>query len=160
MAALFSQVGLVEVPEEVMARPGGLTKQERAFIDLFPLRSAKRILQARGLDKTTMLRVVSTYESKVDYAMPQRDENGDIQLVMPKVNLGIYGKVIAIVDSYDALTSKRPFRDAYGPEIGMALMCNDMKYKFDPVLLRVFMKVMAIQPVKILKAGETSLRIG
>jgi HD-GYP domain-containing protein (c-di-GMP phosphodiesterase class II) len=160
MAALFSQVGLVEVPEEVLARPGGLTRQERAYIDLFPLRSAKRILQARGLDKTTMLRVVSTYESKVDYAMPQRDENGEIQLVMPKVNLGIYGKVIAIVDTYDALTSKRPFREAYGPEVALALMCNDMKYKFDPVLLRVFMKVMAIQPIKILKPGEASFRIG
>lgn len=160
MAAMFSQVGLVEVPSEVLARAGALTPQERAYIDLFPLRSAKRILQARGLDKTTMLRVVSTYESKVDYAMPQRDEHGEIQLVMPKVNLGIYGKIIAIVDCYDALTSKRPFREAYGPEIAMALMSQDMKYKFDPVLLRIFMKVMAIQPIKILQAGEQSFRIG
>lgn len=159
MTAMFSQVGLCEIPEEVLTRPGGLTRQERAVVDMFPLRSAKRILQTRGLDKTTMLRVVATYESKIDFAVPQRDEQGEIQLVMPKVNLGIYGKIIAIVDNYDALTSKRPFRDAYGPEIALALMSNDMKYKFDPVLLRVFMKVMAIQPVRILKPGEARLRI-
>ena len=160
MAALFSQVGLLDVPEELLVRRGGLTKQERALIDLYPLRSAKRILQTRGLDKTTMSRIVATYESKVDYAIPQKDETGEIELVMPKVNLGMYGKVIAICDCYDALTSKRPFREPYGPEIALALMTSDIKYKFDPVLLRIFMKVMAIQPIKILKKEESTVRIG
>ena len=160
MAALFSQVGLLDVPEELLIREGGLSKQERALIDLYPLRSAKRILQTRGLDKTTMSRIVATYESKVDYAVPQKDDTGEVQLVMPKVNLGVYGKIIAIVDTYDALTSKRPFREPYGPEIGLALMASDMKYKFDPVLLRIFMKVMAIQPIKILDKTDSTVRIG
>ena len=160
MAALFSQVGLLDVPEELLVREGGLTRQERSLIDLYPLRSAKRILQTRGLDKTTMTRIVATYESKVDYAVPQKDEDGEVQLVMPKVNLGVYGKIITIVDCYDALTSKRPFREPYGPEIGLALMASDMKYKFDPVLLRIFMKVMAIQPIKILDQKDSTVRIG
>lgn len=160
MSALFSQVGLVEIPEEILVRKGGLTRPERAMVDLYPLRSAKKILQSRGLDKTTIQRIVATYESKVDYAMPQRDEEGEVQLVMPKVNLGMFGKIIAICDTFDALTSKRPFREAYGPEIALALMSSDMKYKFDPVLLRIFMKVMAIQPIKILEKGESTIRIG
>ncbi|MCK6545972.1 hypothetical protein L6R52_08890 [Myxococcota bacterium] len=160
MAALFSQIGLVGMPDEVLQRPGGLNEEERAMIDRYPLRSAKKILFSRGLDKTTMQRIVATYESKVDYAIPQRTEDGEIELVMPKVGLGIYGKIIAIVDCYDALTSKRPFREAYGPEIALALMSSEIKYKFDPVLLRVFMKVMAIQPIKILDKSESTLRIG
>jgi len=160
MAALFSQLGLLDVPENILSREGGLTREERALIDLYPLRSAKRILQARGLDKTTMARIVATYESKVDYALPQKDENGEVSLVMPKVNLGMYGKILGVVDCYDALTSTRPFRDPYGPEIALALMYSDMKFKFDPVLLRVFMKVMAIQPIKILSKEESSMRIG
>jgi HD-GYP domain-containing protein (c-di-GMP phosphodiesterase class II) len=160
MASLFSQIGLVGVPDDVMHRPGGLSDEERAMIDRYPLRSAKKILFSRGLDKTTMQRIVATYESKVDYAIPQRLEDGEIELVMPKVGLGIYGKIIAIVDCYDALTSKRPFREAYGPEIALALMSSEIKYKFDPVLLRVFMKVMAIQPIKILDKSESTLRIG
>lgn len=79
---------------------------------------------------------------------------------MPKIGLGIYGKIMAIVDTYDALTSRRPFRDPYGPEIALALMSSEIKYKFDPVLLRVFMKVMAIQPVRILNKTESTVRIG
>jgi HD-GYP domain-containing protein (c-di-GMP phosphodiesterase class II) len=160
MAALFSQLGTLDIPEAVLSRRGGLSKAERAMVDLSPLKTAKKILQTRGFDKTTMGRIVAAYEAKVDYAIPQKDEAGEIQLVMPKVNLGIYGKVISIVDCYDALTSKRPFREAYGPEIALALMTSDMKYKFDPVLLRIFMKVMAIQPIKILGKGQSTLRIG
>lgn len=160
MAALFIHIGMVGVPDDVLARPGKLSAEERRVIDLYPLRSAKRILHTRGIDRTTMQRIVATYEAKVDYSLPRKGQDGEIELVMPKVGLGTYGKIIAIVDCYDALTSKRPFREAYGPEIALALMSSEIKYKFDPVLLRVFMKVMAIQPVKILGKSESTLRIG
>ena len=160
MAALFSQIGLVGMPEAVLARPSGLSQEERRLIDLYPLRSAKKILLARGLDKTTMNRIVAGYESKVDFAIPKRVGENEIELVMPKVGLGVFGKVIAICETYDALTSKRPYREAYGPELALALMWGEIRYKFDPVLLRVFMRVMAIQPIRILEEGERDLRIG
>jgi HD-GYP domain-containing protein (c-di-GMP phosphodiesterase class II) len=160
MGALFSGIGLVGVPEDTLSKAGSLSQSERQMIDTYPLRSAKKILFARGLDKTTMLRIVAAYESKVDFAVPQKGEDGEVELVMPKMGLGMYGKIIAICDTYDALTSRRPFREAYGPEIALALMSSELKYKFDPVLLRVFMKVMAIQPIKILDKSESTLRIG
>ncbi len=160
MAALFSQVGMVSVPERVIARKGSLTEEERKHIDLFPLRSAKRILQTRGIDKTTMMRIVAAYEAKVDFALPRKTADGEVELVTPKMGLGVYGKIIAICECYDALTSRRPFREAYGPEIALALMYGEIKYKFDPVLLRVFMKVMAIQPIRILDRSTNSIRLG
>lgn len=158
MAALFAAIGLVGVPHDIMTRRKPLSLEERQVIDLYPIRSARRILATRGLDRTTMNRIVAAYESRVDYAVPRRSETGDVELVMPKLGLGAFGRVIAICDTYDALTSKRPFREAYGPEIALALMSSELKYRFDPDLLRVFMKVMAIQPIKILGEGS-SLRI-
>lgn len=158
MAALFASVGMVSVSDKILGKPASLSDEERRLVDLHPLRSARSILASRGLDRTTMMRVVATYESRVDYALPRRNEDGEVELVMPKLGLGAFGRIIAICDSYDALTSKRPFREAYGPEIALALMSSELKYRFDPELLRVFMKVMAIQPIKILGTGAT-LRI-
>lgn len=160
MAALFSQIGLLDVPDPVLQQDGRLSAVERERIDLFPLRTAKTILSSRGLDKSTMGRIVAAYESKVDFAIPQKNAEGEVELVMPKLGLGVYGKVVAIAETYDALTSKRPFRDAYGPEIALALMLGELRYRFDPVLLRIFMKVMAIQPVKILRSDRSVVRIG
>ena len=58
------------------------------------------------------------------------------------------------------MTSARPFRESYGPEVALTLMMSDMMYKFDPFLLRVFMKVMAIQPVRVLEAGQQTIAFG
>lgn len=159
MAALFSCIGMVGVPADILKSARQLEERERQIIDLHPLRSARQILSARGLDRPTMVRIVAAYESRVDYALPRRLEDGEVELVMPKLGLGAFGRIIAICDTYDALTSKRPFREAYGPEIALALMSSELKYRFDPALLRVFMKVMAIQPIRILGDGESNLRI-
>lgn len=159
MAAIFSQVGLADLPDRVLSRRGRLSPEERRDVDLYPLRSAKAILATRGLDKTTMSRIVAAYESHVDYAVPRRRLDGEVELVLPKVGLGPFGKIIAIADCYDALTSRRPFREAYGPEIALALMASELKHRFDPGILRVFMKTMAIQPVKILDSGPKSFTV-
>ena len=100
------------------------------------------------------MRVVTTFEHKVDFGTAVRDARGNIQMIIPKANLGLYAKIIAICVTYDALTSKRPFRDAYGPEVALMLMWTEMRHKFDPDLLKVFMRVMAIQPVKVLSRRQ------
>jgi HD-GYP domain-containing protein (c-di-GMP phosphodiesterase class II) len=89
-----------------------------------------------------------------------RDGQGNIQMIIPKANLGLYAKIIAIADTYDALGAKRPYRDAYGPEVSLMLMWTEMRNKFDPELLRVFMRVMAIQPIKVLTRRQQTLTIG
>ncbi|MBI5494254.1 MAG: hypothetical protein HY904_04450 [Deltaproteobacteria bacterium] len=159
MAALFHDIGMAEIPNNVLAKPKGLTKDERRMVDLFPLYTVKTMLRGRMLDQETVKRMVAAYEAKIDYSLPMKQPDGSIKLMMPKVELGVYGKIIGICATYDALTSARPFREAYGPEVAMTLMMGDMKYKFDPILLKIFMKVMAIQPVKVMKKG-TTIEIG
>lgn len=155
MAALFSQVGLATLPRQLLERSGGLTPAERAQVDVHPLRTAKTILATRGLDQTTMLRVVSAYEAHVDYMRLKEMPNGEVELVPPKLGIGPYGRIVAIAECFDALTSRRPFREAYGPQIALALMASELCHRFDPDLLRVFMKAMAIQPLRILEPGTT-----
>ena len=159
LSAMMSGIGLAEVPEEILGRDGPLSDAERYLIDVHPLRSARHVLNVRGLDQTTMTRVVAAYESRVDFAVPRVSERGDVELVLPKLGLGVYGRIIAICSTYDALTSKRPFREAYGPEVALALMSSELRYRFDPELLRVFMKVMAIQPILLVDEGRGSASV-
>jgi HD-GYP domain-containing protein (c-di-GMP phosphodiesterase class II) len=155
MAALFHDIGMAEIPTHVLSKPKSLSQEERRLVDLFPLLTVKTMLKGRYLDAATVKRMVAAYESKVDYSLPMKQADGSVKLMLPKVELGAFGKIISICATYDALTSARPFREAYGPEVAMTLMVGDMKYRFDPFLLKVFMKVMAIQPVQILKKGTT-----
>ena len=157
LAALFHDIGMAEIDQGIVNKRRQLTKEERRSIDLFPLHTVKTLLKGRSLDQQMIRRIIAAYESKVDYSMPMKDQHGNVRLVPPKVELGVYGGIINIAACYDALTSARPFREAYGPEVALTLMSSDMMYKFDPFLLKVFMKVMAIQPLRVMDASNRNI---
>ncbi|MFY2557886.1 HD-GYP domain-containing protein [Corallococcus terminator] len=157
--ALFHDAGMTTLPEELATKRGALTPEERVAVQRAPLISVRNILMEKGFSRSTLLRVVTTFEHKTDFGTAVRDSRGNIQMIIPKTNLGAYAKIIAICDAYDALTSKRPYRDAYGPEVALMLMWTEMRNKFDPELLEVFMRVMAIQPVKVLSKRQQSLSV-
>jgi HD-GYP domain-containing protein (c-di-GMP phosphodiesterase class II) len=157
--ALFHDAGMVTIPEELSTKRGALTPDEKALIQKAPLVSVRNILLEKGFSRSTLLRVVTTFEHKTEFGTAVRDARGNIQMIIPKTNLGVYAKIIAICDAYDALTSKRPYRDAYGPEVALMLMWTEMRHKFDPELLSVFMRVMAIQPVKVLSKRQQTMTL-
>ncbi|AKQ66684.1 Glutamate synthase [NADPH] large chain [Myxococcus hansupus] len=157
--ALFHDAGMATLSEELSTKRGALTAEEKLVVQRAPLVSVRNILMEKGFSRSTLLRVVTTFEHKTDFGTAVRDSRGNIQMIIPKTNLGVYAKVIAICDAYDALTSKRPYRDAYGPEVALMLMWSEMRNKFDPELLSVFMRVMAIQPVKVLSKRQQSLSV-
>lgn len=153
MAALFHEVGAAHAPKSLLAAPGTLTIHERRAAELFPLHTVRTMLRARTTDTRMLRRMVGAYEGKIDFSLPVRQPDGSTRFTLPKAELGVFGRVIAICAGYDSLTSARPYRDAYGPDVAMMLMFGDLKYKFDPALLKVFMKAMAIAPVKIMDPG-------
>ncbi|MFP2909378.1 HD-GYP domain-containing protein [Pyxidicoccus sp. 3LFB2] len=157
--ALFHDAGMATLSEELSTKRGALTPDEKVAVQKAPLISVRNILMEKGFSRSTLLRVVTTFEHKTDFGTAVRDSRGNIQMIIPKTNLGVYAKIIAICDAYDALTSKRPYRDAYGPEVALMLMWTEMRNKFDPELLEVFMRVMAIQPVKVLTKRQQSLSV-
>lgn len=148
MAGLFHEIGIALVNDEILNKESGLTADERTQVDLYPLHTVKALLKSRMMDATMVKQIIASYETKVDYSVPMKDREGKLKLMFPKVEIGIFGRILNIAACYDALTSARPFREPYGPEIAMTLMAGDMRFKFDPWLLKVFMKVMAIQPVR------------
>lgn len=158
--ALFHDAGMGTVPDELLNKRGALSIDERSTINKAPLISISNILREKQINRSTLLRLVTTFEHKSEFGTAVRDSQGNIQMIIPKANLGLYAKVISIAATYDALTSKRPFRDAYGPEVALMLMWTEMRNKFDPDLLKVFMRVMAIQPIKVLTRRQQSVTVG
>ena len=57
------------------------------------------------------------------------------------------------------LADERAIAIVRGQQIALMLMLTEMRNKFDPELLKVFMNMMAIQPIKLLK-GRNSVSMG
>ncbi len=158
--ALFHDAGMDSLPDELLKKQGALSAGEKEQIKQAPLTAIRNILQERHFNRTTLLRLVTTFEYKSDFAAAVRDAQGNFQMLIPRANLGLYARLISIAATYDALTSKRPYRDAYGPDVAVMLMWTELKNKFDPDLLKVFMRVMAIAPLKVLTKRQQSLTLG
>lgn len=158
--ALFHDAGLAMLPQALLEKKGALTPDEKKEIAKAPLRTVQAILREKGVNRSAIMRVVTTHEHKTEFGTAVRNSRGAIQMIIPKANLGIFARVLSICCVYDSLTSKRPYRDAYGPEIALTLMWTEMRHKFDPELLKVFMKVMAIQPIRVMPKGKKTVSIG
>ncbi len=158
--ALLHDIGMVTVSQDLRTKRGALSNKERETIDAAPLAAVKAILQRGGISKSEVARLVSTVEHHEDFGTPVKDSRGNIQMIIPRSSLAVYSRILAIANAYDALTSKRPYRDAYGPEVALTLMWTEMRHKFDPDLLKIFMKVMAVAPVRVLAPGSQAVALG
>jgi HD-GYP domain-containing protein (c-di-GMP phosphodiesterase class II) len=150
MAALFHDVGKVDVDDNVLEKRGKLEPDEMKKVRKSPIYSVKKILRSRQLNKLTIHRIITAYEHKTDFGAPVKDLKGNVSFVVPKSDLGVFSKIIAVVDCYDALTSRRPFRDAFSPQIALTLMWTELKHKFDPDFLLIFMNIMKVPSVRVL----------
>lgn len=160
LIALFHETGLSTVPHSLLRKPGALTGAERMAIQRGAVETIKQILAEKNLSRQSLMRLAVISELKRDFGKAVKDRRGNIQTILPMSPMSVYAKIIRICCVYDALTSKRPFRDPYSPEIALTLMWTEMRDKFDPELLRVFMKVMAIPPVRVLPKDRKTVELG
>ncbi len=160
LIALFHETGMSSVDDKLLKKAGALSQDEKNKLQGAYHETLKQILAEKNFNRSNLMRLVATAEHKQEFGTAVKDGRGNISMIIPKGQLSVYAKMVAICCVYDALTSKRPFRDAYGPEIALTLMWTEMRHKFDPELLKVFMKVMAIQPIRVLGKNKQSVSIG
>jgi len=58
----------------------------------------------------------------------------------------VASQIVSLADVYDALRSKRPYRDGLPPDKSMEIMKADANSKFDPVLFDGFYRMMGVYP--------------
>ena len=140
-AALFHDVGVAGADAGILNKVGSLTHAERTVVAQNPLIAAKLMLRARPIDLGALRCIVAAHEAKQPYFRVERDAGGQVRWTMQ--HLGVYGRIIRIASTFDALTSARPYREAFSPDVALAMMCAQMKHEFDPHLLATFVKMMA-----------------
>src|SRR5256885_1045675 len=130
-AARLHDVGKIRVPDAVLNKPGPLDADESRLIRNHAAWGAETLEQIPGLE------VVSTL---VRFHHERWDGRGYPDgLEGPRIPLA--SRIIAVCDSYAAMTCDRPYRDAMDHREAMAeLRCGAGK-QFDPEVVDVFVRV-------------------
>lgn len=129
-AAPMHDIGKIGIPDAILQKPGPLTDEEFDIMRQHPIMGLHIIGDTRSPLLQLAKVVARTHHEKFDGSgYPAGLAGFDI----PQA-----GRITAIADVFDALTSKRPYKDAWPLEKAFALL-NDQKGKhFDPELVDLF----------------------
>ncbi len=122
-AALLHDVGKIhEVFAPILSKPGALTPEERALMELHPIKSAE--LVAKLSDFEDIVPDVRHHHERFD------GKGYPDQLAGKSIPLG--ARIIAFADTIDAMTTDRPYRKGMGPDEVRAELLRCRGTQFDP----------------------------
>ncbi|GAB4456226.1 MAG: hypothetical protein OHK0029_13820 [Armatimonadaceae bacterium] len=130
-AALLHDIGKLGVPEYVLLKPGRLTDEEFAKIKEHP-RIGADILDPVPFPWPVVPGVKHHHEKWDGTGYPDRLAGEDIPL---------QGRILAVADVYDALTSNRSYRAAWTHEKAVAEIRDKSGSHFDPRIVEAFLAV-------------------
>ena len=142
MAALFHDLGKYHIPLEILNKPSELTEEEWAVMRRHPIYSVKELLRLKGIHELAIRVMIGAFEHHLNY-----DLSGYPKLAH-KRNLSLLGRIVSIVDCYDALTSSRVYRRvAYTPDQSLQYMLGQSGKAFDPILMKIFVTAIGVYPI-------------
>jgi putative nucleotidyltransferase with HDIG domain len=122
-------LGKVQIDQAIINKPGRLTDDEMNIMRKHPSIGFKILSDARQLSEECKTIVLQHHERYDGTGYPNKLRGDEIHL---------YGKICALADVYDALTSKRPYREPLTPFDALVLMEIEMLNHFQKDLYRKF----------------------
>lgn len=154
MAALFHDVGMINLPIEILNKPGKFTTSEQEAMRKHTVFSVKQLLKQKVLNESMIRRILAAYEHHMDYNL------AGYPRIARRRNLNLFSRIIQIVDTFDGMTTAKPYREAYLPDEALKVMLKESGTKFDPTLLKVFINMIGVYPLGTfvqLDTGEMGL---
>ena len=129
-------IGKVAIPDCILLKPGRLTDREFALMKTHTLRGAETLQAA--IDQFPSVRFLEMAREIAMSHHERWDGSGYPEgLVGDAIPLS--ARILALADVYDALTSKRVYKDAYGHDIARAMIVQDSGSHFDPDVVEAFL---------------------
>ncbi len=138
MGALLHDIGKIKVPQEILNKPGRLTEDEFAVMRSHVVHSRDTLAVVPGLPAAA-LAVAAEHHERVDGSGYPDGKAGDA--------ITLYGRMSAIVDVYDAITSDRVYHKGMEPHEALRKLLEWSSHHFEPQLVRQFIRCVGIYPV-------------
>lgn len=146
LGGLLHDIGKITVPYEILTKAGHLTDDEWSVMQGHPEAGRQRLKKMFPND-TLLSTIALQHHEHIDGSGYPNHLKGE--------QIHRYGRIVAIADVYDALTSVRPYKRAYTPSVAHRLMTTCSPGHFDLDLLKLFFDNVAIYPVgTILKTQD------
>ena len=150
VAGLLHDLGKVRIPLDLLTKPGKLTPDEREVMSRHPAEGARIILET---EEHLDLAAVVAYEHHIML------NGGGYPRMRFQRPCHQASNLVHVCDVYDALRTKRPYREAWAPEQVLRYMEGRAGMEFDPTMVQTFITMMRKwdQQVAVLEDETTAL---
>ena len=137
MAGLLHDIGKMEIPDEILDKPGKLTDEEFDIMKSHPQRGWELLKSCDGIHETA-LDVCLHHHERVDGKGYPDKLSGDA--------LTLFARMGAVCDVYDAISSDRCYKKAWPPAESIHKMASWREGHFDEKVFQAFVKTIGIYP--------------
>ena len=130
LAGHLHDVGKIGVPEHVLGKPGPLTPEEYEIVKQHPRLGCNIIRNIEGAEEIADI-VLHHHERWDGKGYPDG---------LKADNIPLLARILSVADTFDAVSSKRPYRDALEPEQIKSEMRHGAGTQFDESVVRVFLQ--------------------
>jgi len=131
VATILHDIGKIAVPEKILHKKEQLTKKEISIIQQHPIHGEKIIKPVVELNKVA--KVIRHHHERYD-GKGYPDE-------LKSLEIPIGSRIMAVADTYDAITSERPYRKANSHNFAVKEIVNNSGEQFDPEVVEHFIEV-------------------
>ena len=142
VAGLLHDIGKIRIPLEVLTKPGKLNDEERRIMNQHPVDAARIIMES---EEELELAAVVAYEHHIML------NGGGYPAVHYPRDCTLASRLVHVCDVFDALSTTRPYREAWPLEKVLAYLEERAGTEFDPELVATFNRMM--------RAGAAQVRV-
>lgn len=129
-ASPMHDIGKIGIPDSILLKPGRLTPEERQIMERHTTIGADILGQSASDLMSLARKVALTHHERWDgTGYPNRLAEREIPLC---------GRIVGLADVFDALISKRCYKDAFEADMSLDIIRRDQGKHFDPCLTEVF----------------------
>lgn len=132
ISALLHDIGKIFIKKDILNKQGKLTKEEYDIVKTHTLLGYKKIKSIPYIDEEIAIGILDHHEKCDGTGYPNGKFEKDISL---------YGKIIAIIDVYEALTSDRPYRKRSSQSLTIKYMQVNCKNCLDKNIRDLFISI-------------------
>jgi len=131
IGGILHDIGKIGIPDSILNKPGELTPEEFEIMKAHPAQGAK------------ILEGISFLSPSLPYILyhHERFDGQGYPFGLRQEKIPIQGRLLAVVDTFDAMCSDRPYRKRKGVSVALKEIEDCAGTQFDPEIAQIFLKV-------------------
>ncbi|MEZ5942603.1 MAG: response regulator [Planctomycetaceae bacterium] len=139
LAAQLHDVGKLAIPDAILRKPGKYTANERTIMETH-CDAARKIFRGRQEELEELTSPLMRMAARIAASHHERWDGAGYPNGLSGEDIPLEGRITAVADVFDALSTRRHYKDAFDIDVCLAMLDRGRGGQFDPAVLDAFFK--------------------